>query len=414
MLKAFINAQLVVPTGLLPQAAVVVVDGRITALGQNVAIPPEAEVIDLGGDLLAPGLIDLQVNGGGGILFNDTPTLEAIAAIGEAHLKRGTTSFLPTLISDDLDTVATAIAAVDAAIDAGVPGVIGLHLEGPFLNQARKGVHDATKFRVLDPAAIALLTQLRRGKTLITLAPETAPAGAIGELSRRGGLVFAGHTEATYEQIMAAEAEGLRGFTHIFNAMSPLTSRAPGVVGAALLGASTFAGLIADGVHVHPANLKLVARLLGPERTILVSDAMPTMGSSQDWFLLNGKRIEARGLTCFTPEGVLAGSNLSLLDGVSVMASTGAASLSDAVQMASLAPASALGLAADVGQMVVGARADFIRLDAMVCQDLMQRRGRDHQALASGFGVPAGAEQGQTYLADGLVGVWQGGVQRVG
>lgn len=380
MRQIFLNGRLLTAKGLLSDATLVVANGQIEAIGKDLPTPPDAEVIDLSGDYLAPGLLDLQVNGGGGVLFNDSPTIEAIAAIGEAHLKRGTTSFLPTLISDDLDKVATAISAVDAAIEAGIPGVAGIHLEGPFLNAMRKGVHDSRKFRVLDEAAIELLSSLRLGKTLITLAPETAPDGAIFELTRRGGQVFAGHTEATYEQILLAEGEGLRGFTHIFNAMSPLTSRAPGVVGAALTSQHSFAGLIADGVHVHPANLKLVARLLGPERTVLVSDAMPTMGSAQDWFMLKGEKIEARGLTCYTPDGVLAGSNLSLLDGVRTMVSQGGASLEDALTMASLAPARAMGLMDKLGTLRAGGRADFVRL----------------------------TEDGN------LLGVWQGGNQRLG
>jgi N-acetylglucosamine-6-phosphate deacetylase len=270
---------------------------------------------------------------------------------------------MPTLISDDLDKIAQAIDAVDAAIEAGVPGILGIHLEGPFLNACRKGVHDASTFKVLDHAAIDLLTRLKRGKTLITLAPETAPTGAIGELVRRGAVVFAGHTEASYEQIIAAEAEGLRGFTHIFNAMSQLSGRAPGVVGAALSSPTSFSGLIADGVHVHVANMALVARLLGPKRTVLVSDAMPTLGSDQDWFELRGERIFARGLTCYTPDGVLAGSNLSLHDAIGVMMGQIGIELVDALQMASHAPALAIGLDAQVGHLTVGARADLVQLD---------------------------------------------------
>lgn len=337
--------------------------GLIEAIGPGLAIPAGYECHDLEGDILAPGYVDLQVNGGGGAMFNDAPNVETIATIARAHATFGTTSFLPTLISDDLEKIAQAIEAVDAAIDAGMAGILGIHLEGPFLNASRKGVHDALKFKVLDQAAIELLSGLKRGKTLITLAPETAPPGAIAELVRRGAIVFAGHTEASYEQIVAAEAEGLGGFTHIFNAMSQLSSRAPGVVGAALSSPKAFSGLIADGVHVHAANMALVARLLGPERTILVSDAMATLGSDQDWFELKGERILARGLTCYTPDGVLAGSNLSLHDAMGVMLGQVGIGLADALQMASYAPARAMGLEGQVGRLVAGARADFVRLD---------------------------------------------------
>lgn len=231
---AFHNASLALGDQIASGQTLLVSGGRIEAFGPDLAIPAGYQSHDLNGDILAPGYVDIQVNGGGGVLFNDAPSVETIAIIAAAHAKLGTTSLLPTLISDELDKVAKAIAAVDAAIEASVPGVIGIHLEGPFLNASRKGVHDASKFKVLDLEAIELLTSLKRGKTLITLAPETAPQGAIAALVQRGAVVFAGHTEASYAQIIAAEAEGLRGFTHIFNAMSQLSSRAPGVVGAAL------------------------------------------------------------------------------------------------------------------------------------------------------------------------------------
>jgi N-acetylglucosamine-6-phosphate deacetylase len=357
------NGRLALGATLVEGQTLLVSGGIIEAIGPDLAIPATCHRVDLNGDILAPGFVDIQVNGGGGALFNDAPSAETIATIANAHAKFGTTSLMPTLISDDLDKIAQAIDAVDAAIEAGVPGILGIHLEGPFLNVCRKGVHDASKFKVLDHAAIDLLTRLKRGKTLITLAPETAPTGAIGELVRRGAVVFAGHTEASYEQIIAAEAEGLRGFTHIFNAMSQLSGRAPGVVGAALSSPTSFSGLIADGVHVHVANMALVARLLGPKRTVLVSDAMPTLGSEQDWFELRGERIFARGLTCYTPDGVLAGSNLSLHDAIGVMMGQIGIELVDALQMASHAPALAIGLDAQVGHLTVGARADLVQLD---------------------------------------------------
>jgi N-acetylglucosamine-6-phosphate deacetylase len=359
----FQNGRMALGDTLVEGQTLLVSGGRIEAIGPDLAIPAGYHRIDLGGAILAPGFVDIQVNGGGGALFNDAPSLETIATIARAHAKFGTTALLPTLISDDLDKIAQAIEAVDAAIEAGVPGILGIHLEGPFLNTSRKGVHDASKFKVLDQASIELLTGLKQGKTLITLAPETAPTGAIGELVRRGAVVLAGHTEASYEQIIAAEAEGLRGFTHIFNAMSQLVSRAPGVVGAALSSPTSFSGLIADGVHVHAANMALVARLLGPERAVLVSDAMPTLGSNQDWFELKGEKIFARGLTCYTPDGVLAGSNLSLHDAIGVMMRQVGIGLTDALQMASHTPARAIGLEDQVGRLAVGARADFVQLD---------------------------------------------------
>ena len=195
---------------------------------------PKGEVHDLDGAYLVPGFIDTQVNGGGGILFNDCPTADCIDAIGQAHRRFGTTGFLPTLISDDLSVIDTAITAVENAIARGVPGVLGIHIEGPFLNASRKGVHDASKFRTLDDRAIALLTRLKSGRTLVTLAPETTTPAMITRLVQAGAVVAAGHTDADYATTRAALDAGMTGFTHLFNAMSPLTSREPGAVGAAL------------------------------------------------------------------------------------------------------------------------------------------------------------------------------------
>jgi N-acetylglucosamine-6-phosphate deacetylase len=360
---AFLNGRIATQDGWVEGDALLVTHGVIDGLVDMSAIPADALRIDLHGDTLAAGFIDIQVNGGGGVLFNDDPSVAAITAIGAAHARFGTTGFFPTLISDSLDKIKAAIAAVEAAIAQGVPGVLGIHLEGPFINAARKGVHDETTFRVLDDTAIALLTSLKNGKTLITLAPETAPAGAIAKLVARGAIVFAGHSDATFEQIEVAKDDGLSGFTHIFNAMSQLGSRAPGVVGSALRGPDTYAGLIADGVHVHPANMELVAELLGRAHTILVTDAMPTVGSDADHFDLGGQMIVARGDTCYTDSGVLAGSNLNMAQAVVNMTDLTGVDQLDALAMASTTPAHAMGLGDHYGQIATGFQADLVRLD---------------------------------------------------
>jgi N-acetylglucosamine-6-phosphate deacetylase len=360
---AFTNARIATPEGWVRDKALIVESAIIAGLVASADIPAKAQVIDLEGNVLAAGFIDVQVNGGGGVLFNDDPSVETIKRIGAAHAVYGTTGFFPTLISDSLDKITAAITAVDAAITQKVPGVLGIHLEGPFINAARKGVHDEATFRVLDDEAIALLTSLKNGKTLITLAPETAPSGAIAKLVARGAVVFAGHSDATFEQIEIAKDDGLTGFTHIFNAMSQLGSRAPGVVGAALRGPSTYAGLIADGVHVHPANMELVAELLGKEHTILVTDAMPTVGSDADYFELGDQVIVARGNTCYTDTGVLAGSNLNMAQAVVNMTDLTGVDQLDALAMASATPALAMGLGAHYGQIAAGSRADLVSLD---------------------------------------------------
>lgn len=361
---AFHNGPIAGLDGWVLGTVLLVSDGVIIGFVDMADVPADATKINLDADELVAGFIDIQVNGGGGVLFNDDPSVESIQAIGAAHAKFGTTGFLPTLISDSLDVVKAAIVAVDAAIEQGVPGVLGIHLEGPFLNATKKGVHDASKFRVLDDAAIALLTSLKHGKTLITLAPETAPAGAIAKLVARGAIVFAGHSDATFEQVEAAKDDGLTGFTHIFNAMSQLGSRTPGVVGSALRGPNTFSGLIADGVHVHPANMELVAELLGKTHTILVTDAMPTVGSDLDYFELGEETIVARGDTCYTDNGVLAGSNLNMAQAVVNMCDLTGVDTLDALAMASHTPAVALGLSATHGAIGANRQADLVRLGA--------------------------------------------------
>jgi len=317
----------------------------------------------LAGGWLAPGFIDVQVNGGGGVLFNDHPTLDGIAAIAEAHLRYGSTGIMPTLISDDLDVVDRAIAAADAAIEAGLPGVLGLHIEGPFLNPEKRGIHDAAKFRVLDEEAIARLTQPGRGRRIVTLAPELAPPGAIRRLRQAGVIVCAGHSLATYDQTVAALDEGLSGFTHLFNAMTQLGSRTPGMVGAALEDRRAMFGLIVDGEHVHPAALRIALASRGIEGAMLVTDAMPTVGSNSDRFRLGQREIVAKGSTCRAKDATLAGSNLDMATAFANAVEMLGVSVPEASAMASLNPARFLNLDHKVGALSRGRSADFVHLD---------------------------------------------------
>ena len=343
--------------------SVLVRNGLIEGVVATRGCPIEAQAVVLDGDLI-PGFIDLQVNGGGGVLFNDHPTVDGIATIAREHRAFGTTGFLPTIISDDLTVVARAIAAVDAAIGAGVPGVLGIHIEGPFLNVAKKGIHDASKFRVLDEAAINLLSSLKRGRTLVTLAPERAPPGAIRELVSRGVIVAGGHSAATYEEVTAALADGLVGFTHLFNAMSSLGSREPGMVGAALDSRSAWCGIIVDGHHVHPATLRVALKSIGAERLMLVTDAMPTVGSAEKSFMLRGRRIIAEDGRCVAEDGTLAGSDLDMGLAVRNAMRLMRVEIETAVAMATTVPAAALGLAHLIGAIEPGRRADLVLLDS--------------------------------------------------
>lgn len=343
---------------------VLIANGRIVAvLPEDDARCRDAATRDLGGQLLLPGYIDTQVNGGGGVLFNDAPTVESIRRIGEAHRRFGTCGFLPTLISTDLDVVAAAITAVRAAMAAGVPGVLGIHIEGPFLNAERKGVHDPAKLRELDTGAARLLASLGTGRTVVTLAPEMTTPKMIRTLTDAGVIVSAGHTNATYAEIVEALQHGLRGFTHLFNAMSPLTSREPGVVGAALEDPTSWCGIIVDGEHSSPTVLRLAMRCKPLNRFMLVTDAMPSVGTDNPTFQLQGRRITVEGPACYDEDGRLAGSNIDMARCVRNAVSLLGLPLEEAVHMASFFPAEFLGLSGELGRIEPGYRANLVLAD---------------------------------------------------
>ena len=364
MAVALVNARVLGEAGLMDGHCVLLEGGRILdVVAESDPRCRTAQRRDLGGKLLLPGFIDSQVNGGGGVLFNDAPSVAAIRAIGEAHRRFGTTGFLPTLISDDLDVVARAIAAVKGAIEAGVPGVLGIHIEGPFLNVERKGVHDPAKLRELEPSAVGLLTSLQGGKTLVTLAPEMTTPEIIAALVKAGVVVSAGHTNATYAEISTALRHGLTGFTHLFNAMSQLTGREPGVVGAALDDRNSWCGIIVDGEHTDPVVLRIALRCKRHDRFMLVTDAMPGVGTNSTSFNLQGRKITVSGLVCFDEDGRLAGSNIDMASCVRNAMKLLHLPLPEAVHMASRNPAEFLGLAHEVGHIRAGYRANLVLAD---------------------------------------------------
>jgi N-acetylglucosamine-6-phosphate deacetylase len=355
---AFINGRVLTDAGLATGKVVLVKNGRIEDVRDASALRLAGyEYRDLAGALLLPGFIDVQVNGGGGVLFNDNPGIDSIRAIGQAHRRFGTTGFLPTLISDDLHVVARAIGAVQSAIEAGVPGVLGIHIEGPFLNVQRRGVHDAAKLRELDETALKLLTSLRGGKTLITLAPEMTTPQIIRKLVHAGVIVSAGHSNATYAEVKEALDNGLTGFTHLFNAMSQLTGREPGVVGAALDDPASWCGIILDGLHVDPVVLRIALRSKPHDRFMLVTDAMPSVGIDGDSFMLQGRRITVRDGKCLDEAGTLAGSHLNMAEAVGNAVQMLGIDLALAARMASSYPAAFLGLDRELGRIAPGYRA---------------------------------------------------------
>jgi N-acetylglucosamine-6-phosphate deacetylase len=343
------------------QYAVVIEAGTITAVLPRHDLPRDVPVRELpDGAWLAPGFIDVQVNGGGDVLFNDTPTVEGIAAIVAAHRRFGTTALLPTLISDTAGTMRAAAAAVQAAIPS-LPGVLGIHFEGPFLSPERAGVHDPAMLRSLTPQDLEFLTAACAGVRLVTLAPERVPAGFIRALAAAGVRVALGHSMATYAETRAALADGLTGFTHLFNAMRPLASREPGPVAAALETAGAFYGLIVDGEHVAAPMLRLALRGLG--QPMLVTDAMPPVGGAGTDFMLGGKRITLRDRRITTEDGTLAGAALDMASAVRNCVKLVDSSLPDALRLASAAPAAFLGLGDRLGHLRPGYRADIVALD---------------------------------------------------
>jgi N-acetylglucosamine-6-phosphate deacetylase len=361
---AFVNARMLTPSGLQSDCAVLVDDERIVAVvADDDARVQRAQVHDLGGALLAPGFIDCQLNGGGGVLFNDAPDVDALRRIGAAHAQFGTTGFLPTLISDRPSVMCAAIEAVDQAIASGIPGVLGIHLEGPYLAPDRRGIHDATMFVRPQADDIERASSLRNGKTLITLAPECVGGAAIRQLIARGVIVAAGHTAADYATMRRALDAGVSGFTHLFNAMTPLQSREPGVVGAALEDAASWCGIIVDGFHLHPAALRIALAAKPRGKVFLVTDAMPAVGSDQDTFQLNGETITCRDGRCVNAHDTLAGSALDMASAVrNTIDQTGIAA-DEALHMAATYPADFLGLSATHGRIAAGCRADFVVLD---------------------------------------------------
>ena len=364
MLEALINGRVLCDEGWITDRVVLIDAGCIL----DIVSPedprcPSAIQRDLKGQLLLPGFVDIQVNGGGGVMFNDEPSTATIRTMAAAHRRYGTTSLLPTLISDELAMVSRAIASVEEAMAADVPGVIGIHIEGPFLNKLKKGTHDENKFRALDSDAVALLSSLKAGRTLVTLAPEMTSPALIASLAAQGVVIAAGHTDATFAQMENALRHGVTGFTHLFNAMSPMTSREPGVVGAALMDDNSWCGIIVDGNHVSATMLKLALRCKRHDRFMLVTDAMANVGTTQDWFMLQGKRINVRGGRCVDEAGTLSGSALDMASAVRNAVVMLGIELAEAVRMASTYPAQFLGLGHELGRIAPGYRANFVLVD---------------------------------------------------
>jgi N-acetylglucosamine-6-phosphate deacetylase len=363
----FRGARVFTGEAILDGHAVLVEQGRVSAILPDAGEIAADHAVHLDGRLLAPGFVDLQVNGGGGVLFNDEPNVAGIEAIASAHRRFGVTALLPTLITDTPEAMRAAVEAVREAIVAGTAGCAGIHLEGPFLAPSRKGAHSADLIRSMGEPDLELLLSLGIETVLVTLAPEIVPPDMIRALVDGGITVSLGHSDATYDQVTAAVDAGATGITHLFNAMSPLDHRAPGMVGAALDLGSLSCGIIADGHHVDAAALRTALRAKrGPGTLLLVSDAMPTVGAEGDTFELNGRTVRREGGRLTLEDGTLAGSDLDMASAVRFAIEHLELPLEEALRMASLYPARLVGLDGRYGRIAEGHAADFVELDAML------------------------------------------------
>lgn len=345
--------------------ALVIEARRVKAIVAAADVPADAERIDAHGMLLVPGFIDLQVNGGGGALLNEEPSVEGIRQICTAHAKFGTTALLPTLITDTREVRSATIHAGLQAKAAGVPGFLGLHLEGPHLSVARKGAHDPALIRPMDDADLKEMLDCAKalGVLMVTVAPENATKEQVRALADAGAVVSLGHTDVGYDTAVSYAKAGAKTVTHLFNAMSGLGHREPGVVGAALATGTLHAGLIADGYHVDPASMGVALRAKnGPGQIFLVTDAMSPIGTDMTSFELNGREILRHGGRLTLADGTLAGADIDMLSSVRFVHEKLGLPVEEALRMASAYPADAMGISSHKGRLLPGADADFVLL----------------------------------------------------
>ncbi|WP_026294526.1 N-acetylglucosamine-6-phosphate deacetylase [Salinimonas chungwhensis] len=335
--------------------------GRITSLLQNASLSSFSEAEHFTG-LVTPGFVDVQVNGGGGVQFNDKPSVATLLTMAEAHRQFGTTSMMPTIITDDIAVMQKAADAQAQAHAKDPACFVGIHFEGPHLSQAKKGMHSSEYLRSISDQELALFSRKDIGRVMVTVAPETVSVADINKLIALGVIVSLGHTNATFDQASEAFTAGATGATHLYNAMSPLTSREPGVVGSALYHEHVYCGLINDTHHVHPASIALAMRLKGADKTMLITDAMAPAGSDIDYFVYQGETVYQQGKTLNLADGTLAGSNLTMIEAVRNTHHIVGINVPDTLQMATSTPAAFL-QHQQIGQLRPGAWANFLVLD---------------------------------------------------
>lgn len=343
--------------------AVLVEGGKVKAIVSKSDVPADASSEDLGGKLLVPGFVDVQVNGGAGVMFNDAQSVDALKTIVSGHRKYGSTTLMPTLITDRFEVMQAAADSIESASEQDVPGVRGVHFEGPYFSVARRGVHLEQYIRSVDEGAFELFTRKGLGAVIVTLAPEEVPAEFISSLNEAGVRVCAGHTSATYDQAAAGFDAGVTGVTHLYNAMPPMMNREPGLIGAAYDRGDIYCGLIVDGIHLHHATSRSVFASLPSHKVMLVTDAMATVGAKDKSFNLYGTQISVKDGVLATEEGRLAGSDLDMMEAVRITRDEVGVNFAETLRMASLYPATYLGLQDQIGRIAEGFDADFALID---------------------------------------------------
>ena len=337
--------------------SLVLSDGIVEGFVENELVSPDCNIKDFTGQIVSPGFVDLQVNGGGGVLLSNDPSLETIERMSNAHLRTGTTALLPTLTTDTPDKVDRAIDAVSKALKSKVPGIVGLHLEGPHLAKSKKGAHDASLIRSMEARDLETLCNAAKHlpSLMITVAIESVSSEQIRKLSEAGAIVSLGHTNGDYEACMAAVAAGATCATHLFNAMSQTCGRSPGLVGAVLSNSQLSAGIIADGHHVHPANIDIAYHAKAPTQGLfLVSDAMALTGSSATQFEFGGRIVERRNGRLELADGTLSGADIDLASSVQNLMKFAHLDLAQALACATSVPASAIKRSSEFGRFCVG------------------------------------------------------------
>ncbi|MDH2067373.1 N-acetylglucosamine-6-phosphate deacetylase [Pantoea sp. GD03673] len=353
---ALVNGRIYSGHEILDNHAVVVADGLITHVCPRESLPADIEQRDMAGAIIAPGFIDLQLNGCGGVQFNDSLdalSMDTLETMQRANEKSGCTSFLPTLITSSDALMKRAIETMRAYLQKHQHQALGLHLEGPWLSKAKKGTHDPALIRLPDAAMVQYLCDNADVITKVTLAPENAGSDVIRQLTDAGIIVSAGHSNATYEEAKAGFSAGVSFATHLYNAMPTFAGREPGLIGALFDSPDVYCGIIADGLHVHYANVRNAKRIKG-DKLVLVTDATAPAGADISEFIFAGKTIYYRDGLCVDENGTLSGSALTMMEAVQNSVEHVGIALDEALRMASLYPARAMGVEKQLGSIEAG------------------------------------------------------------